>query len=561
MKKSLKILIPVALVLIILITACWFFLFYNRTLATDLLQNSARSMAAKGRYERSVSYYHSAWKLMPERTDLPIELAETYAEAGNFTKAEYTLVSAIAANPNNYELYAALCRAYVEQDKLLDAVQMLDRISSESVKEALNQRRPAAPVITPESGYYSEYIQVAVETSEPTIYLTTDGEYPSSDSHLYSGPVDLETGETTVIALAVNEDGLVSPAAVSGFTIGGVVEEIKLADTAIDSAVRGLLHLEASEVIMTDDLWTIAALELPDTVTDISALSNFSGLKTLSIHDVSGLDFTVLRQLSGLTELDLSGCTISTEGMEAIGSLTELRKLTLDGCAITDLTPFTPLTKLTHLTLSNNSIEDIGVLSLMLELEKVKLANNPISSIAGLSTCSKLKTLDITRCGVTSLGSLSEKDALTTLLASNNKIADLSPLEGCKELSELVLTENMVDDISILTKLPALTNFTADHNKITKIPDFDQESCLLVRFSANYNEIEDISGLSGIASLNYVNLDYNKIKDISPLTANINLIQLDVWDNPIPEVAEAVKPFEESSVIVNFNPKYEAPKE
>ncbi len=561
MKKSLKIIIPVALILIVLIAACWFFLFFNRTVTTNLLQNGAQSMAARGRYERSISKYRSAWKLMPERTDLPIELAETCAAAGNYTKAEYTLVSAIAANPDSYELYAALCRTYVEQDKLLDAVQMMDRIGSETVKKTLAQQRPEAPVISPESGYYTEYIQISVDSPEAAVYLTTDGEYPSNDGDLYTEAVELTSGETTVIALAVNAEGLVSPAAVCGYTVGGVVEEAALADAAVDAAVRELLHLEAEDTVMTDDLWTIAALELPETLTTVSDLSNFTGLKSLTVHNVSGLDFTVLRQLPGLQELDLSGCTISTEGLQAIGSLTELRKLTLDGCAITDLAPFTTLTKLTHLTLSNNSIEDIGILSLMLDLEEVKLANNPISSIAALSTCSKLTALDVTRCDISSLASLSDKEELTTLLASNNKITDLSPLESCKNLVEIVVTENLIDDISVLTKLPALTDFTADHNKIKKIPDFDEESCTLVRFSAKYNEIEEVTGLEGIVSLNYVNLDYNKVKDISPLTGNYNLIQLDVWDNPIPEVAEAVKPLEESSIIVNFNPKYEAPKE
>ncbi len=561
MKKYLKIIIPVALVVILLVTACWFFLFYNPSIAANLLQNSAQRMAERGRYSRSVSYYNSAWKLMPNRADLPMELAETYAASGNYTKAEYTLVSAIAANPHNAELYTALCRTYVEQDKLLDAVQMLDRISSESVKETLTQQRPAAPVITPESGYYNEYIQVFAESDEPAIYFTTNGEYPSNDSHLYTGPVELATGETTVIALAVNEDGLVSPAAVCGYTVGGVVEEANLADASVDATVRELLHLEADDTIMTDDLWTISVLNLPETVTTIEDLPHFAGLKSLSVHNISGLDFSVLRQLPGLTELDLSGCTISTDGLEAIGSLTELRKLTLDGCAITDLTPFSTLTKLTHLTLSNNSIEDIGILSLMLDLEEVDLANNPISSIAGLSTCSKLTSVNITRCSISALGSLSEKEELTTLLASNNKIADLSPLETCSKLSELVLSENLIEDISVLTSLEMLTVFKADHNKITEIPDFDEAACALVQFSANYNEIEDLSGLAGIASLNYVNLDYNKIKDISPLSGNHNLIQVDVWDNPIPEVAEAVKPFEESSVIVNFNPNFKAEEE
>lgn len=561
MKKSIKIVLPLVLALIALIAAGWFFLFYNPTVTANLFLNSARAMADRGRYNRAVQYYDSAWKLMPERTELPLELAETYIADGNYTKAEYTLVSAISAMPHDYELYTALCRTYVEQGKLLDAVQMLDRISSESVRDTISKQRPEAPVITPENGFYTEYIEVTAQSSENKVYLTTDGEYPSNDGDLYIEPLTLESGETTIIALAVNDDGLVSPAVVCGYTVSGVVEEVTLADSAVDAAVRQLLSLDAADPIMTDDLWTIAALELPETVTDLSDLPYFTGLRSLTVHDVSGLDFTVLRQVPGLQSLDLSGCIISSDGMEAIGSLTELRSLSLNSCAISDLTLLSGMTKLTGLSLSGNTIADIGVLSLMPDLEAVSLSNNPISSIAGLSACNKLQTLDISRCSVTSLGSLSEKEDLISLQADHNQITDLSPLENCTKLEKLTVTNNLIVDISVLTKLPSLAEFVADHNKISVIPDFDEGNCALSRFSANYNEIDDISGLSGIQSLNYVSLDYNKVKNIQPLTGNINLVQLDVWDNPISDAAEAVKPFEESSIIVNYNPKYEAPKE
>lgn len=561
MKKSLKIVLPLILAFIALIAAGWFFLFYNPTVTANLLQNSARTMAEHGRYGRAVQYYNSAWKLMPERTELPVELAETYIADGNYTKAEYTLVSAISAMPHDPELYIALCRTYVAQDKLLDAVQMLDRINSETVRDTLAEQRPEAPVITPENGFYTEHIEVTAQSTERTVYLTTDGKYPSNDGDLYTGPVTLESGETTIIALAVNDDGLVSPAVMCGYTISGIVEEMTLNDSAVDATVRQLLNLEKSDTIMTDDLWSIAALELPDTVSDLSDLPYFTGLRSLTIHDVSGLDFTVLRQIPGLQSLDLSGCIISSDGMEAIGSLTELRSLALNGCAISDLTLLSGMTKLTELHLSGNTITDVGVLSLMPDLETVTLSNNPISSIAGLAACNKLQTLDVTRCSITSLGSLSGKDELAILQADNNQIADLSPLENCSSLQKLTIANNLVDDISVLTKLHSLTEFIADHNKLAVVPDFDEDNCKLSRFSANYNEIEDVSGLTGIQSLNYVSLDYNKVKNIQPLAGNVNLVQLDVWDNPISDAAEAVKPFEESSIIVNYNPKYEPPKE
>ena len=557
MKKALKVIIPLVLVLALLATACWFFLFYRADLTADFLLKQASSMVEKERYERAITYYSWAWSLESDRDDIPIALAETYVAAGNYTKAEYTLVKAISNHPGLTELYIALCRTYVQQDKLLDAVQMLDRTTDTTVKAELDALRPAAPTITPESGYYTEYIDVTVESDAAAVYVTTDGDYPSTDDDLYSGPLTLPAGETTVLAVAVDQEGLVSPVVLNGYTIGGVVEAVTLSDPVLDATVREQLGLSEDDVLMSDLLWSITHLTLPETVTDLSDLSYFTGLQSLTIQNISGLDFSILQQLPALEELDLSGCTISSNSLEAIGSLVELQRLVLNGCALTDITAFSQLTKLQELQLSNNSLEDVGVVSLMLDLQTLTLANNPLSSIAGLSTCSNLTYLDITGCSVSSLGSLSGKANLETLLASNNQIRDLDDLADCQKLSILEVSNNFISDISVLAQLPALTLFEGDQNQITEIPDFDEDTCLLVSFSADYNQIEDISGLSGIHTLNTVNIDYNKVKDLMPLAENFNLIQVNAWDNAISE--ESVEALKEHSIILNYNPNYEDP--
>ena len=561
MKKALKITLLLLLVIGILVTACWYFLFYNRTLTVDFLLDSAATMSSRSRYERSINYYELAWKLMPERIDIPLDLAETYVATDNYTKAEYTLVSAITANPTKHELYEALCRTYVAQDKLLDAVQMLDRITDPDVISYLDSARPAAPVIAPESGYYSEYIEVSITSPETRIYVTTDGDFPCDDNDLFTDTLTMQSGENTLIALAVNDQGLVSPAALAGYTIGGVIEPVTLQDPAIDEATRTLLGMTSADTIMSDDLWSIASLELPETVADLTDLSLFTSLRSLTIHNISGLDFSVLNQLTTLEYLDLSGCTISSNSMEAIGSLNTLRTLILDSCALTDISGLSHLTKITELDLSNNSIKDISVLSLMLELQNVTLINNPLESIAGLTTCAALQNVNIGNCGISSIGPLADKSQLLTLNAANNQISDLAPLKNCGALETLIINGNQVADISVLGGLHHLKVFNGNNNLITAIPDFDETKSELVRFSANYNQIEDLSGLAGVSSLNYVALDYNLISDIQPLVGNYNLVQVDVWDNPIPEITEAVKPFEESSIIVNFNPNFEIPEE
>ena len=561
MKKVLKVLIPLVLILALLISACWYFLFYNRPLTVEFLMDQSSTMVSSKRYERAILYNKWAWNLMPEWTDLALELSDTYVATGNYTKAEYTLVSAISSNPSQAGLYEALCRIYVEQNKLLDAVQMLDRITDAHVIEYMNTARPAAPILTPESGYYTEYIEVSAQSDAPYVYITTDGKYPSNNSDLYSEPLIMQAGETTLITLAVNDQGLVSPAAVFGYTVGGVVEAVELADPAIDSAVREILGYTAADTIMSDDLWTIQTLELSDTVSNLSDLSRFTGLTSLTIQNVSGLEISVFHQVPTLQTLDLSGCTISTQSMTAISSLTNLTTLRLESCALTDISALSTLTKLEELDLSGNFISDISVIALMPNMSTIDLANNPLESIAGLSNCRQLEYVDIRDCGIQSIEPLSKKSNMLHLMASNNQISDLSPLVGCRSMETLLVSNNLISDITVLKSMPKLVTFEANYNGITGIPNIRNSAAALVSFIANYNDIEDISGLSGIDSLNYVELDYNQVTDISPLAENYNLIQLDIWDNPIPEVSEAVKPFEESSIIVNFNPNYEVPEE
>ena len=559
MKRVLKIVIPLVVVLALLGTAAWFFLSFRADLTAGFLRGQAAKMVERERYSRAVTYYNWAWQLDPENQEIPLALAEAYAGSGNYTKAEYTLVRAISARPQDVDLYVALCQVYVAQDKLLDAVQMLDRTSDAEVKAALDELRPAAPVLSPENGYYTEYIEVTADGGGNAVYLSIDGDYPSMEDDAYTGPVTLPGGETMVMAVAVDENQMVSQAVQNGYTIGGVLEPVTLNDPAIDAAVREQLGMTAGETLMTDDLWSIAELTLPDTVADLADLSHFTGLTTLTIQNVSGLDFSVLSQLTALQTLDLSGCTISTGSLDAIAGLTGLRVLRLNNCALTDINALSQLTALTELQLANNSLTDIGVTSLMLDLETVTLTNNPVTSIAGLSACTKLKSLDISGCSVTSIASLSGKTALETLLAGNNQIADLSPLEGCTALAVLEAPYNLVSDISVLAQLPALTRFVGNNNQITAVPDFDEETSKLQYIQLDYNEVADLTGLQGINSLNYVYADYNQVETILPLKNNINLIQINVWDNPIPE--EEVKSLQENSIIVNYNPNYEPPEE
>ena len=556
MKYILKIFLIVLLVVAIIGAACWFFLVQRPDLTMSVFAYWGDRFYDAGRYNRAVSLYETACKLMPSNANLPVRLAQAYVNSGNYTKAEYTLVSAITNNPESVQLYVALSETYIEQDKILDAEQMLDRITSDDVKAQIDALRPNAPVLSPESGYYSEYIDVSVSATGGTAYLAVNKDYPSMQTDAYEGPVTLSGGDSKVIAVTVAENGLVSDAVYAGYTIGSVVEEVTLSDAALDSYVRELLGKSASDKLMTDELWDIEELTLPEGVQDLSDLTRFAGLQSLTLQNATGLDLSVLSQLTTLQSLDLSGSTLPTSALEAIGTLPELKKLVLESCAVTSINSFVGLSGLAYLDLTNNSISDLTAITALTHLKDLYLTNNPVKTITYLNSCLELERLHIENCGVSRLTSLAGNTALTELYASNNSISDISVLSDCVSLSVLDVSDNQIKDVSVIASLPELTYFLASANQIEALPAFDTQNCKLVRINVNNNQLTDLSPLKALPSLNYIFADYNQISDISGLEDCPLLTQLDLWDNPVNE--EQVKALQDIGRIVNYNPQYKA---
>ncbi len=554
MKYTVKVVLIVLLIVALIGAACWFFLVQRPDLTMSVFAYWGDHFYNAGRYNRAVSLYTTACKLAPQNANLPIRLADAYVRVGNYTKAEYTLVSAITNNPESVALYVALSKTYIAQDKILDAEQMLDRITSASVKEQIDALRPNAPVLSPESGYYSEYIDVSVSATGGTAYLAINQDYPSIQTDTYTGPVTLSSGESKAVVVTVAENGLVSDAVYGGYTIGSVVEEVHLSDSALEGYVRELLGKSSSDKLMSDELWTIEEVVLPEGVEDLSDLTRFSGLQSLTIQNATGMDFSVLSQLTTLKTLDLSGSTLPSSVLEQIGTLPELQKLVLQSCAVTSINTFVGLSNLTYLDLTNNSVSDLTAITALTGLTDLYLTNNPIKSITYLNSCLALERLHIENCGVSRLSSLAGNTALQELYASGNDITDISVLSDCVSLSVIDVSDNQISDVSVLAQLPELTYFLASGNQIKELPAFDVATCKLVRINVNNNQLTDLSPLKGLANLNYIFADYNQISDISGLEDCPLLTQLDLWDNPVKE--EQVKALQEIGRIVNYNPQY-----
>ena len=178
MNKLTRFLVPLLLIILIIVSIGWYLFVYDRDFTRDMLLQQARYFEDMDEHSIAAWLYNQAYIQSGEDEAVAIELAERFKSIGNYTKAEYTLSNAIA-DGGSANLYIALCKTYLEQDKLLDAVTMLDNVTDPAILEVLNEMRPAAPTANYEPGFYNQYIQLELNHEGETLYYSDKGQYPS----------------------------------------------------------------------------------------------------------------------------------------------------------------------------------------------------------------------------------------------------------------------------------------------------------------------------------------------------------------------------------------------
>ena len=570
MKKIFRTLIPLLLVFAIIGSLVWYAFVYDRNFIRDLLISSARTCANMGYSSMSSMFYDMAYNHSGQDENVAIELANQYKEEGNYTKAEYTLSNAIADGGTS-ELYIALCKTYVEQDKLLDAVTMLDNIGDPAIKEELEAQRPVITTIDPTPGFYSQYISVTLEATVGQIYWSADGEYPSTAGSIYEEPLALPNGETTLQAVAVADSGLVSSLTKLGYTIGGVIEEVTLADEAVEAEVRAQLGIKEGEAIFTDDLWGITSFTVPSNAGTLEDLAKMNYLTHLVCTDVVVDSLDCLSGLTLLQTIDLSGSRLPSGSLSVLSSLPDLKTLNLSRCRLTtlaglngcpsltvlyldnnalrNLTPLSGITTLKELYLQHNAVVELDALQSLTELQKLDVSYNSIATTAPAASLKNLTWLNISNNQLSSLKGTGKLTNLSFLNISHNKLKKVDLVAGCVNLTELYMSNNKVTDILALKSLVKLKTLDFSHNKVTTIPSWPT-SCGLYSINGSNNNITSLTPLNGMENLAYVYMDYNQITSVSPLKNCYKLVRVDVYGNTIKSVQELTK----QSIIVNYDP-------
>ncbi len=525
----------------------------------------------EGRIERAVTWYERAVDSAPGKEAYVLDLVEANIAESNYTQAERNLVSAINKAPTS-ALYAKLSAVYVAQDKLIDAQKMLDSIADPNIRAQLDAMRPEKPGVSPEGGEYNELISVSFDT-DATVYYSLTEAFPSSASAPYCEPFTLEAGNSRVQAIAVSEDGLVSPLCDVSYLLVGVVQQIDFVSPELEDMIRQMLYIPSEDPIMTSDLWQITELDIPVEVTDYTDLAHFEHLSTLSIHGSVVEDYSFMSNLFELKSLDVSGSHISDDALKYISLLPALEHLNLSTCGRSDISALSSAVNLVTLDLSNNSIQDITALEGLEKLEVLNLESNAVAYMESLGKMSALSELNIAKNNLSTLAPLASSTGLVKLVAdnnqlmdvsvlskmpkleyftaANNRIPDASSLSACTRITHLDLANNRLTSIDAVAGMTDLAYLDISNNSITALPELPKMESLQ-HFHASYNELTSIETLANQPLLAYVDVDYNpELEDVSCLETCSMLVKVDVFGTKVSDIQALL----DMSVIVNYDPE------
>ena len=497
-----------------LLLLCLIFLLFLRGPFAALFAKQGADALAVHNYPKAANRYALSLQLKKNNEAVYSGYADALSGLQDHEGAQEILDLGIARISGAESLYLQKAQLYSAQGKIGEAASFLDAVENSYIAKKLQDRRPAALIYAPAQGRYgtAQKITLQVRAGE-TIYYTLNGETPTTSSAVYTAPITV-SATSTLTALAVNGEGLVSPLLKLTYEIDNANEAITFADGKIERMVRAALNQQSGALYAAR-------------LASVTALSN-EGIDG-EIRSLKDLEY-----LHGLTSLYLDGEYL-IEDYSPLAALPALSGLTLSDCGISDaeLGALSACSTLTGLYIHNNHITTLDPLRSLLYLEELDAADNEIISAAAVAELPLLTYLNLSGNGLTHAEELAGATALTVLDLSHNRISDLTPLAGLTELAQLSIAGNTPGNIKKLTALPKLISLDVSSCGLTSLSVVNDFPALQVLFAED-NQIASLSTFRKPITELYLNR--NPLVDLSPLQGQAELMVLEASGTQIDAV-------------------------
>ena len=177
-----------------------------------------------GKNKLAIKHYVNAYELDKSNISILLVLADLYMDMGYDLDAiqcyKKVIDSEYAVKSELVGAYKGLVAYYEKQNKLEEIKALLKNCSQDIVQDNFRRFMAEMPKFSHEEGSYEDVIALKlISNIKGTIYFTTDGSIPSTNSLVYTSPIYLKSGIHKISAIFVNEYGVVSDVAVNEYDI------------------------------------------------------------------------------------------------------------------------------------------------------------------------------------------------------------------------------------------------------------------------------------------------------------------------------------------------------
>ena len=219
----------------------------------------------------------------------------------------------------------------------------------------------------------------------------------------------------------------------------------------------------------------------------------------------------------------------------------------------------------TSLQLINLNLSSLEDLIFFPNLTSIYIQNMILENLNGIENCSKLHTLTIIDVKIKEYKQLTLLNNIETLYVQGPvELKDIvDNIKDYNKLRDLSLYSANLENVELLSKLKnieSLNKLNLGANKIKNVKPLEDLKNL-TELDLGSNLITDISPLKELTKLKLLNLRKNNIKDITPLSENKELMNLNLKENPQIEgdrnkySEEGIKALDEISKILERNGK------
>ena len=204
-------------------------------------------------YAKAEECFKKAIKKNPTKQAAYDGLTTVYLLEDKAEEAEILLLKAVDDNPDSYEVYKACFDFYIQTERQGEIPLILDG-AGKSVTEKLSDYACTAPTFSlDDEAVYDDVQQLSLESSEDTIYYTTDGSNPftSGTKTLYEEPIQIQEGDTDIMAISVNKKGIPSLTVKKSYSV-----ELPIVDAPAVSPSTGQYDTETQITIEVPEGYT-----------------------------------------------------------------------------------------------------------------------------------------------------------------------------------------------------------------------------------------------------------------------------------------------------------------